>query len=141
MRTYIHTHIYIYVYKYTCTLTYEHGQVYHEQKKKLEKMAKKQQTDQEDLELMDREIDEIKGKWEKELQTVVGIVGRKFSEYFADIGCEGKVKLNRYKDPESGEFDYDKWGLEIHVKYRSSEPMKLLSGEHTASGIYEYINV
>ncbi|TPX60694.1 hypothetical protein PhCBS80983_g01576 [Powellomyces hirtus] len=72
-------------------------------------------------------IDRVKGKWEPELTALVSRISTSFSAAFEKIGCAGEVKL-------SLDEDYDKWGIDILVKFRDTEKLHQLTGQRQSGG-------
>jgi len=54
-------------------------------------------------------------------------INLKFSEYMANIGCAGEVRIHK-------EEDYDKWGMQILVKFREKQPLAVLDSHHQSGG-------
>ncbi|KAJ3023997.1 Structural maintenance of chromosomes protein 5 [Thoreauomyces humboldtii] len=69
----------------------------------------------------------IKNKWEPELKSLVERISVSFAEAFDKIGCAGEVRL-------SPNDDYDKWGIDILVKFRDSEKLNQLTGQRQSGG-------
>lgn len=44
------------------------------------------------------------------------------------IGCAGEIKISRHED-------YDKWAIDILVKFRDHEKLQLLTGERQSGGV------
>jgi chromosome segregation ATPase len=57
-------------------------------------------------------IDEIRAKWEPDLEEMISKVSEAFSYNFAQIKCAGEVQV--YKDEE----DFSEWAIHIKVKFR-----------------------
>jgi len=75
----------------------------------------------------DNEIKEIRDHWEPAIRSLVQDVSEKFSNAFERIGCAGEVRVATDKD-------YDKWGIEILVKFRDTEELQLLTGQRQSGG-------
>ncbi|ORY95700.1 P-loop containing nucleoside triphosphate hydrolase protein [Syncephalastrum racemosum] len=69
----------------------------------------------------------IRAQWEPRLESVVSRISEKFSEAMQKIGCAGEVCVSRDED-------YDKWGIEIRVKFRDNERLQLLTGQRQSGG-------
>ncbi|KNC97459.1 DNA repair ATPase SMC5 [Spizellomyces punctatus DAOM BR117] len=72
-------------------------------------------------------IQRIKDKWVADLSELVGRISRNFARAFDKIGCAGEVKLSQHED-------YDKWGIDILVKFRDNEKLNLLTGQRQSGG-------
>jgi structural maintenance of chromosomes protein 5 len=76
--------------------------------------------------------------WEPRLQTMVNRVSRCFSEAFASIRCAGEVLLSKRADnskenaPDTD--DFEKWSIEIKVKFRETEELQQLTGQRQSGG-------
>ncbi|KAE8270048.1 hypothetical protein A4X09_0g2291 [Tilletia walkeri] len=76
---------------------------------------------------VDREITEIRDHWEPAIRSLVQEVSAKFSTAFDRIGCAGEIRV-------ATDRDYDKWGIEILVKFRDTEELQLLTGQRQSGG-------
>ena len=66
--------------------------------------------------------------WEPALKNLVDSIGEKFSAAFDRIGCAGEVKVAEHDD-------YDKWTIDILVKFRDNEKLQLLTAETQSGGV------
>ncbi|KAF5831942.1 P-loop containing nucleoside triphosphate hydrolase protein [Dunaliella salina] len=80
-----------------------------------------------DLDGKQKELDELKQKWLPELQELVAHINSKFSQSFAGIGSAGEVSLREHDD-------FDKYAIEIRVKFRHEEDLQLLTGTRQSGG-------
>lgn len=55
-------------------------------------------------------------------------IGEKFSAAFDRIGCAGEIKIAEHED-------YDKWAIDILVKFRDDEKLQLLTAERQSGGV------
>ncbi|KAI0340832.1 P-loop containing nucleoside triphosphate hydrolase protein [Trametopsis cervina] len=65
--------------------------------------------------------------WEPALMQLVDDIGARFSSAFDRIGCAGEVRVAQHDD-------FDKWSIEIYVKFRDHERLQLLSAERQSGG-------
>lgn len=72
-------------------------------------------------------ITNTRSKWEPTLRRVISEVSRQFSLAFDQMGLAGELRI--VTDP-----DYEKWKLEIMVKFRNSEELAPLSAQHQSGG-------
>ena len=70
----------------------------------------------------------MQGYWEPALRDLVDSIGEKFSAAFDRIGCAGEIKIAEHED-------YDKWAIDIMVKFRDHEKLQLLTGERPSGGV------
>ncbi|KAF7898394.1 hypothetical protein EAF00_004840 [Botryotinia globosa] len=73
-----------------------------------------------------QKVTEIMTKWEPRLDALVEQISQAFSHNFEQIGCAGEVSV--YKED-----DFEKWAIEIKVKFRENETLQLLD-KHRQSG-------
>ncbi|KAI0787066.1 P-loop containing nucleoside triphosphate hydrolase protein [Irpex lacteus] len=72
-------------------------------------------------------IQRTRDMWEPALMQLVDNIGSRFSAAFDRIGCAGEVRVAQHED-------FDKWAIEIHVKFRDKERLQLLSAERQSGG-------
>jgi structural maintenance of chromosomes protein 5 len=77
---------------------------------------------------MEKSIASVKSKWQPELNKLINEVNTRFSAAFDRIHCAGEVRV------AENEEDYAKWCIEILVKFRSNEPLQLLTGQRQSGG-------
>ncbi|KAL1843921.1 hypothetical protein VTJ49DRAFT_6864 [Mycothermus thermophilus] len=75
---------------------------------------------------LDAHIEEIKSQWEPKLDELVGEINDAFSYNFEQISCAGEVAVHKDED-------FDKWAIEIRVKFRENETLQRLD-QHRQSG-------
>lgn len=78
------------------------------------------------------EIQKIRKVWEPKLERLTQKISTAFSANFRKIGCAGEVRLNRGED--GIEVGFDKWALDILVKFRDSEKLKVLNDQRQSGG-------
>ncbi|KAM7208898.1 SMC5-like protein [Naviculisporaceae sp. PSN 640] len=78
------------------------------------------------LEELNRKIETIRGQWEPRLDELVGQINDAFSYNFEQISCAGEVGVHKDED-------FDKWAIEIKVKFRENETLQRLD-QHRQSG-------
>ncbi|KAL6307041.1 P-loop containing nucleoside triphosphate hydrolase protein [Sparassis latifolia] len=79
------------------------------------------------MERVDRTIKTARDHWQPALDELVASIGTRFSAAFDRLGCAGEVRISEHED-------YDKWAIEIFVKFRDSEKLQLLTGERQSGG-------
>ncbi|KAI0774684.1 P-loop containing nucleoside triphosphate hydrolase protein [Trametes elegans] len=65
--------------------------------------------------------------WQPELEKLVNSIGQKFSAAFDRIGCAGEIRIREDED-------FEKWAIDIMVKFRDDEKLQLLTGERQSGG-------
>lgn len=51
-----------------------------------------------------------------------------FLDRFTGIGCAGEIRISEHED-------YEKWAIDILVKFRDSEKLQLLTGQRQSGGV------
>ncbi|KAI9101964.1 hypothetical protein DFS34DRAFT_612195 [Phlyctochytrium arcticum] len=72
-------------------------------------------------------IQSIKDKWVPELTELVNSISKNFADAFDKIGCAGEVRIAENDD-------FDKWGIDILVKFRDTEKLHHLTGQRQSGG-------
>ncbi|SPO27738.1 related to SMC5 - Structural maintenance of chromosomes, required for cell viability [Ustilago trichophora] len=72
-------------------------------------------------------ISTTRNKWEPTLRKVIGEVSKQFSKAFDDMGLAGELRIGE-------DADFEKWKLEIMVKFRNAEELAPLSAQHQSGG-------
>ena len=75
--------------------------------------------------------------WEPRLDSMVERVSKAFSDAFTSIGCAGEVLLSKKvgdKENTPDTDDFEKWSIEIKVKFRQTEELQLLTGQRQSGG-------
>ncbi|CDS10359.1 hypothetical protein LRAMOSA03035 [Lichtheimia ramosa] len=96
-------------------------------KLQIDNLTEKIQANQLTLDSLKDKIHKVKSQWEPRLTSVVSKISDKFSEALQRIGCAGEVCVHQ-------EDDFDKWGIEIRVKFRDNEKLQLLTGQRQSGG-------
>ncbi|XP_062870491.1 structural maintenance of chromosomes protein 5 [Trichomycterus rosablanca] len=74
-------------------------------------------------------ITEAKERWLIPLKQLVEQINEKFSDFFRSMNCAGEVDLHSENEEE-----YDKYGIRIRVKFRSSTQLHELTPHHQSGG-------
>ncbi|MBN3322157.1 SMC5 protein, partial [Atractosteus spatula] len=74
-------------------------------------------------------ISQVKERWLNPLKLLVEQVNEKFSDFFRSMQCAGEVDLH-----SDNEEEYDKYGIRIRVKFRSSTQLHELTPHHQSGG-------
>lgn len=92
------------------------------------------------------EIQTIKEMWLPALESLISDIGEKFSAAFESklirtlslssyvdrwqgVGCAGEIRLSQHED-------FDKWSIDILVKFRDTEDLTLLTGTRQSGGVW-----
>ncbi|KAI0329648.1 P-loop containing nucleoside triphosphate hydrolase protein [Cubamyces sp. BRFM 1775] len=76
---------------------------------------------------IEQSIKTARENWQPELEKLVASIGQKFSAAFDRIGCAGEIRIREDED-------YEKWAIDIMVKFRDHEKLQLLTGERQSGG-------
>ncbi|KAK3363537.1 SMC5-like protein [Lasiosphaeria hispida] len=71
-------------------------------------------------------IERVKSQWEPRLDELVGEINGAFGHNFEQISCAGEVGVHKDED-------FDKWAIEIRVRFRQGETLQRLD-QHRQSG-------
>jgi chromosome segregation ATPase len=108
-----------------------------------EKRAEEIKTIEQRMANRQGEIDSISAQitdhrqiWEPRLEAMVRRVSHAFGEAFASIGCAGEVLLSKSDDTlnDVATDDFEKWAIQIKVKFRDTEDMQILNGQRQSGG-------
>ncbi|KAG0322108.1 Structural maintenance of chromosomes protein 5, partial [Linnemannia gamsii] len=107
-----------------------HPSVIEKYERRLEeiKAAKKTvESKEKRLKKIEGDIATIRGPWYTKISQLVSDISESFSASFQKIGCAGEIKLGEHED-------YDKWSIDILVKFRDSEKLQKLTGQRQSGG-------
>ncbi|KAF8887234.1 hypothetical protein CPB84DRAFT_1786919 [Gymnopilus junonius] len=76
---------------------------------------------------VERDIKNARDNWQPALQGLVNSIGEKFSAAFDRIGCAGEIRIREDED-------FEKWAIDILVKFRDSEKLQLLTAHRQSGG-------
>ncbi|XP_053558489.1 structural maintenance of chromosomes protein 5 [Bombina bombina] len=82
-----------------------------------------------ELEDYRKNISQVKEKWLNPLKQLVEKINEQFSSFFSSMQCVGEVDLHTENEEE-----YDKYGIRIRVKFRSSTQLHELTPHHQSGG-------
>lgn len=81
----------------------------------IEKLEAENITKRTDLEQLNERIQELREVWEPALDSIIRRINDAFSYNFEQISCAGEVGVHKDED-------FDKWAIEIKVKFRYATP-------------------
>ncbi|KAG8813005.1 Structural maintenance of chromosomes protein 5 [Serendipita sp. 400] len=102
-------------------------QQYEDRQKKIAALRETIARREHEKEKEERKVQTIKDQWLPELNALIEQVNIRFSAAFDRIRCAGEVRLAQ-------DDDFNKWAIEILVKFRSNEPLQLLTGQRQSGG-------
>ncbi|KAF8651094.1 hypothetical protein AX16_004894 [Volvariella volvacea WC 439] len=100
---------------------------YEKRKQEIEELAQQIENKTAKAEKLERTITKTRGLWQPALERLVSSIGEKFSAAFDRIGCAGEIRISENED-------YEKWAIDILVKFRDSEKLQLLTGQRQSGG-------
>lgn len=103
---------------------------YERRKKGISDLRKQVEGQEQDLESKQNEITSCKERWLTPLQELVTRINEKYGEFFRLMGCAGEVALSS----EQGENNFDKYGIQIKVKFRAKDSLHVLTPFHQSGG-------
>nr|XP_060618198.1 structural maintenance of chromosomes protein 5 [Anolis sagrei ordinatus] len=95
----------------------------------IEQMTQELEKDQKELENYRKNISQVKERWLNPLKQLVDQINERFSSFFSSMQCVGEVDLHTENEEE-----YDKYGIRIRVKFRSSTQLHELTQHHQSGG-------
>ncbi|KAL1705307.1 hypothetical protein EV121DRAFT_258668 [Schizophyllum commune] len=100
---------------------------YEARKRQIEVLERTIEKEQREAAGLEKKIKRAQDNWKPALEKLVSSIGKKFSATFDRIGCAGEVRIR--EDP-----DYEKWAIDILVKFRDSEKLQLLTAQRQSGG-------
>lgn len=76
---------------------------------------------------LDTASEEVKSRWEPEIERIAKSISKEFQKSFKAIGCSGEVEVAKHDD-------FAKWEMHIKVKFRESESLQLLTNQRQSGG-------
>ncbi|KAH3767968.1 structural maintenance of chromosome protein [Pelomyxa schiedti] len=101
---------------------------YEAQKKEIAQQRAKLEKDKEELERCRNDLGGTLENWLGSVRTLVEDLNNSFKRYMAAIGCQGEVSLLTH------ESDFEKYGIEISVKFREEVPLAPLTAQTQSGG-------
>ncbi|KAL7273372.1 Structural maintenance of chromosomes protein 5 [Rhizina undulata] len=100
---------------------------YEERAVKIEQLKAKIEKQDKKLDEIRHAIKELRDQWEPEVDRLVEKISSAFSRSFKKIGCAGEVRVRK-------EEEFEKWAIEILVKFRETEKLQLLTNQRQSGG-------
>ncbi|XP_061704985.1 structural maintenance of chromosomes protein 5 [Cydia pomonella] len=102
---------------------------YEEREKEIAKLKTDVSSNSDVHKELESKMNSIREKWLPPLENLLRDIDKSFGEMFAKLGCAGEIKLDKAGSDE----DYDKYGISILVRFRTSEQLQQLT-RHAQSG-------
>ncbi|KAF8237930.1 P-loop containing nucleoside triphosphate hydrolase protein [Tricholoma matsutake] len=100
---------------------------YEKRKREIAELEKTIEEKQKKAAKVERNIRNARDNWQPALEKLVASIGEKFSASFDRIGCAGEIRISQHED-------YEKWAIDILVKFRDSEKLQLLTAHRQSGG-------
>lgn len=107
---------------------------YEERQGEIKSAKDKVESKQRKQERLESEITQIRASWYPKITELIARISSDFSKSFQRIGCAGEVKLGEHED-------YDKWCIEILVKFRYGHWLLVFSRMASMAWILLNINI
>ncbi|XP_047278989.1 structural maintenance of chromosomes protein 5 isoform X5 [Homo sapiens] len=104
-------------------------QEYTKREEEIEQLTEELKGKKVELDQYRENISQVKERWLNPLKELVEKINEKFSNFFSSMQCAGEVDLHT-----ENEEDYDKYGIRIRVKFRSSTQLHELTPHHQSGG-------
>ncbi|XP_064147300.1 structural maintenance of chromosomes protein 5 isoform X3 [Loxodonta africana] len=102
---------------------------YTKREEEIEQLTEELKRKKVELDKYRENISQVKERWLNPLKELVEKINEKFSNFFSSMQCAGEVDLHA-----ENEEDYDKYGIRIRVKFRSSTQLHELTPHHQSGG-------
>ncbi|XP_054439010.1 structural maintenance of chromosomes protein 5 isoform X2 [Pteronotus mesoamericanus] len=102
---------------------------YTKREEEIEQLTEELKIKKVELDKYRESISQVKERWLNPLKELVEKINEKFSNFFSSMQCAGEVDLHT-----ENEEDYDKYGIRIRVKFRSSTQLQELTPHHQSGG-------
>ncbi|KAJ8670552.1 hypothetical protein QAD02_001811 [Eretmocerus hayati] len=79
---------------------------------------------------LNQTIEAIKDEWLPMLSSLVDKININFGNYFKKMKCAGEVSLITGDNP----MDFEKYGIQIRVKFRNADDLQILNRNHQSGG-------
>lgn len=103
---------------------------FHARQQRIDDIVKSVTTDRARLHQVVTMRRKIAEAWTPRIRAMVGALSRRFTSEFAALGLIGEVGLTEAEDS----IDYDKYGIEIRVKFRNGQELSVLSATRHSGG-------
>ncbi|KIY46041.1 P-loop containing nucleoside triphosphate hydrolase protein [Fistulina hepatica ATCC 64428] len=102
-------------------------EMYEKRKRNIDDLQRNLEERQRKARKIERNIESARTHWQPALERLVNSIGQKFSATFDRIGCAGEIRIHEDED-------YEKWAIDILVKFRDNEKLQLLTGQRQSGG-------
>jgi len=103
---------------------------YETRRRRIEDLQTQLDTRINQFESKKRRMADLEAQWKPRLETLIQRIDKNFAKFMEYLGCAGEISLGIPVNPE----DYEKYGIEIKVKFRAEQPLKKLTAHHQSGG-------
>ncbi|KAF2237859.1 putative ABC/SMC5 protein [Viridothelium virens] len=93
----------------------------------IERLKEKVQSSADALAELEQRIQEVRARWEPELDELVAKISDAFAKSFEKIGCAGQVGVHKDED-------FENWAVQIMVRFRENETLTQLDSHRQSGG-------
>ncbi|XP_028416800.1 structural maintenance of chromosomes protein 5-like [Dendronephthya gigantea] len=105
---------------------------YERRKKEIEELTEIIANSSDEIKNKDNQLESLKERWLTPLNELLARINEKFVGFFRKLQCAGEVSLATGTD--QGEENYEKYGVEIKVKFRAKDSLHVLTQFHQSGG-------
>ena len=113
-------------------------EAYEKRAKEIQEIEGRMANRQTEIDDIANQIAQHRAVWEPRLEHLVKRVSTAFADALQSIGCAGEVLLSKNGNPDGDEGlptnDFEKWAIQIKVKFRQTEQLQLLTGQRQSGG-------
>ena len=103
---------------------------YERRTKEIEELAQDIANSSDEIKNKDNELESLKQRWLIPLNELLAKINEKFVGFFRKLQCAGEVSLAT----DQGEENYEKYGVQIKVKFRAKDSLHVLTQFHQSGG-------
>lgn len=104
---------------------------YEARTKEIERLQRDAGDNEDTLTSLEQSISSIRAQWEPELLSLVAKISAAFGAFFEKINCAGDVVVGKAGEDEK---DFEKWTIDIMVKFREHEKLSQLNSSRQSGG-------
>ncbi|CAB3988453.1 structural maintenance of chromosomes 5-like [Paramuricea clavata] len=103
---------------------------YEKRKKEIEELSQIIASHSDEIKNKDNQLESLKERWMTPLNELLAKINEKFVGFFRKLQCAGEVSLAT----DQGEENYEKYGVQIKVKFRAKDSLHVLTQFHQSGG-------
>ena len=101
---------------------------YERRKEEIDVTTLKKLKIEEQMQIERDQIEKLKAVWVPKVESLIGKISERFSEFFKKISNVGEIELGKEDE------DFDKWSLRILVQFRDDDTLHALSATRQSGG-------